>query len=416
MKTHHTFPNDFVWGVATSSFQIEGATYKDGRGPSVWDDFCRLPGRVSENNDGVVACDHYNRFEQDVKLIKNLGVNSYRFSISWSRVLPKGEGEINSKGLDFYSRLVDALLKEDIKPFVTLFHWDLPSYLQTKYNGWLDKKIIRFYERYVKVVTNALGDRVSDWITHNEIMCFTRLSHQKGCYHAPGIELSLKQISQTVHNALVAHGAGVNAIRAYSKLNPKIGLVDNSNCFWPIYDSEEHVEAAKKAFYAYNQDILFPILTGEYDEKAYKKTLKELPDYTSEEMQLIGTPIDFIGYNIYQGSPIKSCDNEKGFEIVEPSKSYPRTFMGWTISPKSIYYGLMFSRHFFPNHDVYITENGMAADDVQQKNGEVHDLDRLEYYRSYLEMCSRAIKDGANLRGYFAWSLMDNFEWSFGYS
>ena len=415
MKQHNVFPKDFIWGVATSSFQIEGATHVDGRGASIWDDFCRQPGRVLNNDNGEVACGHYHRYIEDIELIKKLGVNAYRFSIAWPRIFPEGEGRVNSLGLDFYSRLVDGLLENNIIPYITLYHWDLPIALQKKYDGWFDKNIINAYEQYVRTVTNAIGDRVSHWITHNEITCFTRLSCGEG-KKAPGTKRPIQEVNQMVHHALVAHGRAVLAIREEISRPVQVGIVQNIASPWPIHHEEEHLKAAKKAFYIHNQDILFPLLTGKYDKLTYEKIYQSLPEYTQEEMKLISTPLDFIGYNIYSGSPVMAAENEASFKIIDIPTTYHRNHMDWPITPKCIYYALAHSRDFFPNQDILITENGVPCDDKESPDGEIHDIDRLEYYRTHIEMCARAIKDKCPLKGYFAWSLMDNFEWEEGYS
>lgn len=415
MEQHNIFPNDFLWGVATSAFQIEGATNEDGRGSSIWDDFCRQPSRVNNNDNGDIACGHYHHYQKDIDLIKNLGVKAYRFSIAWPRIFPEGEGQVNSLGLDFYSRLIDGLLEKDIIPYITLYHWDLPSSLQKKYDGWFDEKITSAYEQYVRTIAKNFGDRVKNWITHNEITCFTRLSCQQG-RQAPGSKRPVREVNQMVHHSLVAHGKAVLAIREEISEPVKIGLVQNIASPWPVYHTKEHLSAAKKAFYAHNQDVLFPLLTGKYDQRAYEKLYESLPEHTEEEMKLINTPIDFIGYNIYFGFPVMAADNEESFEVVDTPATNHRNFMNWPVFPKCIYYGLTHSRDFFPNMDIFITENGMPCDDKELPNGEIHDLDRLEYYRTHLEMCARAIKDGCPLKGYFAWSLMDNFEWAEGYS
>ncbi len=409
-----TFPEDFIFGAATASYQVEGAVNEDGRGLSVWDTFSRLPGRVWNNDNGDVACDQYHLYKEDVKLMKDLGLQAYRFSIAWPRVFPEGEGKPNPKGLDYYHRLIDELLKNDIKPFVTLFHWDLPQALEDKYGGWRSKEVSKIFADYTAYVVENLKDKVEYWATMNEIVCFTILAHQYD-RHAPGKIESRKVTNQTVHNALLGHGYGVRAIRENGGKNAKAGIVENLHTTWPVYESPEHIEAAKKAFYFLNQQILFPFMTGNYSENWLKYIGDDKPDYTEEEMKIIGSPLDFVGLNIYSGHVIRSKDNEHGYEELKYPEGFPKTYMDWPITPKSLYASLKFFKEYFGDIPIYITENGMAEKDVETKEGEILDIGRVEYLRQHLEMASRAISEGVNLKGYFVWSLLDNFEWTHGY-
>lgn len=409
-----TFPKDFIFGAATASYQVEGAVNEDGRGLSVWDTFSRLPGRIWNNDNGDVACDQYHLYKEDINLMKELGLDAYRFSIAWPRVFPLGEGKPNAKGLDYYNRLIDELLKYDIKPFVTLFHWDLPQALEDKYGGWRSKELPKIFSEYVAYVVNNLKDKVEYWATMNEISCFTILAH-KHDKHAPGKIESEKVTNQTVHNALLGHGYGVQTIRENGGSKAKVGIVDNPHVSWPVYEEKEHIEAAKKAFYKYNQQILFPIMTGKYSENWLKYVSENTPDYSEEEMKIIGSPLDYVGLNIYSGHLIRKGDNEDGFEELKYSDNYPKTYMDWPITPKAFYASLKFFKEYFGDITFYITENGMAAKDIETKDGEILDIERVEFLRQHLEMASRAISDGVNLKGYFVWSLLDNFEWSHGY-
>ncbi|MBI4979915.1 MAG: beta-glucosidase [Spirochaetes bacterium] len=411
----YTFPKDFVWGAATASFQVEGATEEDGRGKSTWDAFCARPGKVVNNDTGERACDHYHRIKDDVALLKNLGVNAYRFSLAWPRIMPAGEGKVNSKGLDFYNGLIDELLRANITPYVTLFHWDLPLALEEKYGGWKSKETAKRFAEFAAVVTQKYSDRVKNWMTINEIMCFTIMAYRDD-RHAPGGKENAKTVNQSVHNALYGHGLAMQAIREHAKTKPRVGLVENLATVWPVWHSDEHIAAAKKAFRDMNLSRLFPVFEGGYDEAYISKLGPDAPGYTLDEMKVIGAPMDFIGYNIYSGTPVRHADNEAGYETVPVPADFPKTDMGWPITPKTMYYTMQFTKEYFKDIPVYITENGMAAADVERDNGEVLDLGRLEYIRTHLEQLSKAVNEGMNLRGYFVWSLMDNFEWAFGYT
>jgi beta-glucosidase len=392
----------------------------------VWDTFARLPGRVVNNDDGLIACDHYHRYKEDVAMMKELGIDAYRFSIAWPRIMPTGEGAINEKGLAFYDQLIDELLTNDITPWITLFHWDLPQALQDKYQGWQSKEVAKLFADYTKVVVERYSDRVKNWFTINEIRCFTTFAHRDG-FHAPGGILPEKLVNQTIHNALLGHGLAVQAIRANSKQKANVGLVENLDTYWPAIDTSANIAAAKDAWLRANDAILLPALRGSYRHEFLELLAEDAPEFSDEEMKIIGTPCDFIGYNYYSGIPVRAATKSEvklhgktltnpGFEYLPFSSDYPRTDMTWPITPKAIYYALKFTQEEFPNLPIYITENGMAAADIEQKNGEVIDLSRVEYLRTHLEMLSQAKAEGVNLKGYFVWSLMDNYEWSLGYS
>ena len=414
MAQTYDFPEDFTWGAATASYQIEGAVDEGGRGRSTWDAFCDEPGRVADGDSGAAACDHYHRWEGDIGLMKELNLKAYRFSLAWPRIFPDGDGRANPEGVAFYDRLIDGLLEAGIAPFVTLFHWDLPLSLQERFGGWQSRETVKRFAEYASFCAERFGDRVENWFTINEIICFTSIAHSED-RHAPGGLLPRIESNRTVHNALVAHGLALRAIKS-ARPAARVGFVENLNPVWPIYEKDEHIEAARKAFRARNLQRLFPALTGEYDEAGYAAFDGDFPGVEDGDMDIIGTPSDFIAYNYYTGTPIAASDGPDGFRTVPYPADYPRSDMGWPISPKGLYWTLKFTADCFPGLDVYVAENGQAAADTEERDGSVLDIGRLEYYRRHLEACSRAIADGVPLKGYFAWSLMDNFEWAHGYS
>lgn len=418
----YQFSDNFIWGTATASYQIEGAVEEGGRKPSVWDTFSATPGRVLNGDTGAVACDHYHRYEADVQLMAALGLKHYRFSIAWSRIIPDGRGAVNETGVDFYKRLADCLLQHGITPHTTLFHWDSPQALEDLYGSWRSREIAKDFADYVTAVVSRLGDRITHWMTLNEISCFTHMSYDvdRNPVHAPGTRVgSKKAVWQTSHHALLAHGLGCQAIRAASPGACSVSLVDN---FWvtvPINEAPIHVEAAQKAFHTCGQNggIIFPVLTGAYSPALLEQLGDNAPKILEGDLAIIHQPLDSLGFNIYTGSYVRAVDNECGYEFLDLPKGYPRMHMPWLhILPESIYWGI---RHVSetlrcPKLPVFITENGCAAQDEVNAKGEVIDSDRILYLRQYLKSAHRAVSEGYPLQGYFLWSLMDNFEWSWG--
>ena len=421
----YVFPPDFRWGVATASYQIEGATRIDGCGPSVWDELSHRPGGVRTGENADVACDHYHRYEEDVNLMASLGIKHYRFSISWPRVIPGGVGAVNGKGLDFYQRLVDCLLDHGITPHVTLFHWDGPQALQEAYGGWRSRQMAHDFADYSTVMVKALGDRVTNWMTMNEIPCFTTMAYDVGKRgeFAPGqIVPTMKDVWQTVHHACVGHGLGVQAIRAASAGPCTVSLVDNFASTVPLTESPEDVKAAQEAFRNewLNGAILFPVLTGKHSDlwRQEREAAGEMPDIEEGDMELMSQPVDAMGMNIYSGTYVRAADNELGYERLPCSDFYPRLHMPWlNLMPDALYWAFRNVKEVCGfEKDMFVSENGCANQDTITPEGEVIDSERILYLRSYLRQVHRAVEEGMPVNGYFQWSFMDNFEWTWGYS
>lgn len=360
----YRFPDDFLWGAATASYQIEGGASEGGRKPSVWDTFSQTPGRVLNGDTGAIACDHYHLYEQDVQLMVKLGIKHYRFSIAWSRIIPDGRGEVNEQGVDFYKRLVDCLRHYGITPHATLFHWDTPQALEDLYNSWQSREIAVDFADYVSAVVSRLGDRISHWMTINEISCFTHHSYgvDHDPPHAPGKRVaSLKEVWQTSHHALLAHGMACQAIRAASPVPCSIALVDNIVPTIPINESSLNIAAAKLAFHTCgrNGGIIFPALTGNYSPALLEQLGNNAPDIQTGDLETIHQPLDGIGLNLYTGTYVRAIDNELGYEFLELPKGYPKMNMPWlNILPECIYWGI---RHISetverPDLPVFITE------------------------------------------------------------
>lgn len=455
--TSYQFPEDFLWGAATSAYQIEGATQEGGRQPSVWDTFSATRGRVLNGDTGAVACDHYHRYQDDVALMAQLGIKHYRFSIAWPRIVPEGRGTVNEEGVDFYKRLVDCLLEHGITPHATLYHWDTPQALEDLYGTWQSREIASDFADYVTAVVSRLGDRITHWMTLNEIPCFTHLSYAvekdvrlknilnqglqlttgllgksrrlpaklKQPYHQPPhaasqLVPSLKQVWQTSHHALLAHGLGCQAIRAASPVPCSVALVDNTAVTVPINESSVNIEAAQKAFHLCGQNggIIFPALTGEYSPLLLEQLGDNAPEINDGDLEIIHQPLDAFGFNIYSGSYVRAADNEQGFELLGFPRGYPKMHMPWLrIVPESLYWGIRHISETLGCRDlpVLITENGCAAQDEINVKGEVIDSDRIVYLRQHLKAAHRAVSEGYPLKGYFLWSLLDNFEWAWGY-
>ncbi len=411
------FPPGFVWGAAASSYQIEGGSAGDLRGESVWDAFCRKPGAVYEGHTGQIACDHYGRVDEDIQMMAAMGLKAYRLSISWPRALRDGVGAINAAGLDFYDRLIDRLLERGIDPWVTLFHWDFPYSLYLR-GGWLNRDSAEWFGEYATVVVERLSDRVKHWMTINEPQVFVQLGHADGT-HAPGLKLPLREQLTVAHNALRAHGRAVQAIRAATRQPATIGWAPVGHVSYPIDDDPANVEAARADSFSIKKQDLWnntwfsdPVCFGCYPEDGMRMYGAHVPSFPVGDMDLICQPLDFYGVNIYSGTPVKA--GEHGPVAVPNPPGHARTSFNWAVAPQSLRWGTRFisNRYRLP---VVVTENGMANIDWPDLDGHVRDPQRIDYTRRYLLALHQAIEDGAMIRGYFHWSLMDNFEWAEGF-
>jgi beta-glucosidase len=412
--TRITFPDNFLWGTATSSYQIEGAWQEDGKGESIWDRFTHTPGKIKDGSTGDIACDHYHRYAEDVALMRELGLRAYRFSVSWPRILPLGKGKMNQQGLDFYSRLTDTLLEAGIEPLLTLYHWDLPQSLQDL-GGWANPDIWRWFGDYAAVVARALGDRIKLWTTLNEPQIFGMLGYATG-EHAPGSTDQLQYLHLS-HYINLAHGEGVAAIRNEAAA-PKVGCVLQLPPIHPRSDSDEDLRAARIMDGLMNRWYAEPVLIGSYPEDILE-LLKDLDLPIQEgDLDRIHQPLDFAGLNLYSrlfayhDPNIPLIEAMLDFDHRIPGAAY--THFGWEIYPESIFESLIRFKHEWGDPEVYVTENGVAVDD-ELVEGEVNDQERIEFLASYLAEVRRAMDDGVKVKGYFQWSFMDNFEWSEGF-
>jgi beta-glucosidase len=410
------FPNGFLWGTATSAYQIEGAVKEDGRGQSIWDTFSHTPGKIRDHTNADRANDHYHRYKEDVRLIKELGVKAYRFSIAWPRVFPDGTGAPNPKGLDFYNRLLDELLANGIEPFVTLYHWDLPQALQDRVGGWQSSATSKAFADYSGYVAERLSDRVKTFFTLNEAGRFLNFGYG-WAIDAPGLKLPPAALNQARHCVVLGHGLAVQAIRAKARAGTRIGLAENIAACLPAIDTPENIRAAEIATRELNAGILNVILTGEYTEGFLKYAGKDAPKYTADELKIIGSPIDFVGLNIYAPQYyVVASDHAPGFNVLPFPSSFPRMNSDWLrIGPETAYWVPRLSAKLWNLDAIYISENGASADDKVSADGNVYDLDRIMYLRNYLTQLQRATAEGVPVRGYFLWSLMDNFEWIYGF-
>ncbi len=415
------FRDDFVWGVASSAYQVEGRDPQDGAGRMIWDTFTEEGGTL-DGKDASVTCDHMHRYKEDYKLMRLLGVKAYRFSVSWSRIMPEGTGTVNEKAVAMYRDMILTMKENGITPYLTMYHWEFPQALQDR-GGWLNEEVIRWFGEYAKVVAENFSDICENFITLNEPQCFVGLGHLRGV-HAPGKKLSYPETFQIAHNALRAHGQAVIQLRKYAKQPIRIGYAPTCGMAYPASNKPEDIEAARKVLFSFYNPMdnwtwnvawfNDPVFLGRYPEQGLEKFKEYLPEITQEDMELIAQPVDFMGQNIYNGYIVRAgADGEP--EFVDRPAGFPKTAAGWPVTPECLYWGVKFlyERYKMP---LYITENGMSCHDIVSRDGQVHDPDRITFLDKYLSALQQASDDGADVRGYFLWTFLDNFEWDKGYN
>ena len=415
------FRDDFVWGVASSAYQIEGRDPEDGCGKNIWDTFTE-EGRILDGKNAYTACDHMHRYKEDYKLMKLLGIKAYRFSMSWARILPEGTGRVNEKAIAMYRDMILSMKENGIEPYITMYHWEFPQALQDK-GGWLNEDVIQWFGEYARVVAENFSDICEYFITLNEPECFVGLGHLSGV-HAPGLKLPYKDVFQIAHNALRAHGQAVINLRKYACRPIKVGYAPTCGMAYPSTDSPEDIEAARKTLFGFHQPMdnwtwnvawfNDPVFLGKYPEEGLRKFAEYLPEITDEDMKLISQPLDFMGQNIYNGYMMRQGEDGEP-EYVDREAGAARTAAGWPVTPECFYYGVKFlyERYHLP---LYITENGMSCHDDVSLDGRVHDPNRQNFLDLYISALQRANDDGADVRGYFLWTFLDNFEWDKGYT
>jgi beta-glucosidase len=408
------FPEGFLFGVATAAYQIEGAVSEDGREPSIWDTFCRTPGKVHHGDTGDIACDHYHRVESDLDLLSELGVDAYRFSIAWPRVLPNGSGQVNQKGLDFYKRMLDGLHRRAIAPMVTLYHWDLPQTLEDR-GGWRNRDTAQYFADYAAIVAEAFGEEVPFWITLNEPWCSAFVGHLEG-RHAPGAT-DLETAVHAAHHLLLAHGLGVQALRE-ANVNGSVGITLNLSDVTSASDRPEDVNAAARVDGFENRWFLDPIFKASYpdDMVNWYGNKVDLSPLRDSDLEIIASPIDFLGVNFYEYHVVEAdeADPVNGAKKLEPAP--PVTGSGLSVRPQSLAATLTRVAEEYTRLPLYVTENGAVYNDYVTPEGRVDDPERAEYLERYVYAIRQCAEGGIDVRGYFAWSFLDNFEWAFGYS
>jgi beta-glucosidase len=406
-----TFPTEFVWGAATAAYQIEGAAEEDGRGESIWDRFCATPGKVRNGENGAVACDFYHRYPNDVRLMRELGLDAFRLSIAWPRIVPDGHGRVNQAGLDFYDRLIDELLEQGVRPFPTLYHWDLPQALEDA-GGWTARATAEAFAEYAEVVATRLGDRVSHWITHNEPWVAAWLGYGSG-EHAPG-RASTEDALAAAHHLLLSHGWAAEAIRRAAP-GSKVGITLVLNPAYAASDSEADRLAAEQADGFFNRWFLDPLFRASYPADVLEHFAPLAPPVADGDLEAIAAPLDFLGVNYYSRQVLRENPNGgRPIVVRDPDAAY--TDMQWEIYPNGLFDLLVRLREDYDPPPIYITENGAAFGDHPTHDGRVDDPERQAYIEAHVAAIGRAIEAGVPVAGYFVWSLLDNFEWAHGYS
>ncbi|MCQ2379572.1 MAG: family 1 glycosylhydrolase [Victivallaceae bacterium] len=409
----YVMPENFVWGAATAAFQAEGGLDCDGAGESNWLRFCRQPGRIKNGDIPTTGCDQYHLFREDVALMKRLGIGAYRFSLSWARVFPR-ENVLNEKGLAYYQSLVDALLEAGIEPYVTIFHWDLPQYIEDQ-GGWRTKDTSRKLGDFASFMAKSFGGKVRHYFTVNEITMFTAAGHN-GSGMAPGLKLPRQDIYQTIHHGNLAHGYVAQALHAAAP-HAEIGIANNPGIVVPLFETAENIDAARRAARFANAWRHTAIEEGSYPDEFLEKAGSDAPRFTDEEMKVISTPTDFTGFNVYTGNYCTAdSESPQGFKLFPGAADHPYMDLSWLrVVPTSIYYGAKFIHELW-GKTTYVTENGCSSADTLGDGGEIYDSGRIEYLRNYLRNLQRATAENIPVKGYFVWSLLDNFEWAQGFA
>ena len=425
--TAANFPDGFCWGVATSAYQIEGAVKEDGRGTSIWDVYAHTLGKIKDGGNADIANDHYHRYRDDVRLMRDIGVKAYRFSIAWLRIFPDGTGQPNARGLAFYNRLIDPLLEAGIEPFPTLYHWGLPQALQDK-GGWQSRDTSKAFADYAGCVAGQLSDRAKNFFTINEFFSIADIGHRgidtmvdgrrTRIELAPGLRLPDAGLYQVRHNVVLAQGLSVHAIRAGAKAGTKCGPADNLSTAVPAIETPDNIRAAEIATREMNAPYLTVILEGKYTDAYLAAAGKDAPKFTEEELRIISSPVDFIGINVYRPSVyVVASEKPGGFRPIPFNKSHPHMLSSWhLLGPEVMYWAPRLLHSLWQTNEIYIAENGCGASDEMAAGGIVDDSDRIMFLRNHLGHLRRATAEGVPVKGYFHWSLMDNFEWSDGFS
>ena len=416
------FTKDFVWGSATAAIQVEGAALEYGKGMDIWTTFSKKQGAVYQGHTPLISCDQYHHLKEDVALMKEMGLQAYRFSISWSRVLPEGTGRINEEGIAYYNRLIDLLLEHGIEPYITMYHWDLPEELQIK-GGWVNPEIVAWFQEYAELLTERFSDRVKNWMTLNEPACFSGLGYLEG-FHAPGLKVNTKEFFQVVHHLLCAHGIAAKVLRKNAKQPVKISIALNGGYYYPEKNCSKDIEAARREMFSCKNDIhgdvwniallADPIYLGTYPEDVLNCYKDVMPNFTKEDMELISQPLDFVCINIYNGVMMKADDHGNPVRV-ERYEGFPKTAIQWPVTPECMYWApkFLYERYHKP---IIIAENGMSSHDWVCLDGKVHDNERTDFIHRYLLELKRAANDQIPIAGYFMWSFIDNFEWTEGYN
>jgi len=409
------FPKGFLWGSATASYQVEGGAHEAGRGLSIWDTFSHLPGKIQNGDTGDQADDFLHHYDADIHLMSQLGLRAFRFSVSWTRVFPTGTGKPNPSGLDFYRKLVTDLQHAGIQPFCTLYHWDLPQPLQDR-GGWENRDTARYLADYTGYVAGELSrDGVQHFFTTNEIRSFVELGYGNGV-HAPGLKVGTKRLAQVAHNAILGHGLSVQAIRAHALPGTQVSLAENPTATVPATLTDADVQAARVAMREENAPYLTAILEGRYTDLYLAKLGSDAPHVMPEDMRIISSPLDGVGLNFYTATYVRASASAQGYEVLSLPPDFPHMASSWlSVSPECLAWGPRLINELWHPKTIYITENGSSADDKLTAAGEVLDLGRTMYMRNCLSQLQRVLKEGVPVRGYFAWSLLDNFEWADGY-